>query len=320
MKNNTSTAIEHPIVIVGSPRSGTTLLRTILNQHPDLLVYPDEPQFILEMYQRYGTTVRNVPAAIAYLAEHRYVPDSVGRETLQVTCLQAGPVPLRYIIACYLRVWGGDNLAAHRIVLKHPELVLHLDLVNELFPEAHIVHIVRDPRANVSSQRARWPQFTVWECSMKWRNAVQAALKWQDSGKTSFSELRYEDLLLTPEQTLRTLCQSLNIPFTAEMLSFNQRETVYTSGGIAEEKKFTAPDPSRLTAWQDRMSTLDICLIEACCKKEMALWDYKLEQPPEQTNLPLHLASQKIHYRYRVAGRRVKSAFRTLGWRSGWIT
>ena len=223
MKNNITTAINHPILIVGSPRSGTTLLRTILDQHPDLLVHPNEPQFILELYRRYGKTLRDVSAAVNHIAVHRYVPDSVDRQMLRAACDHTNHSSLRQVIACYLNVWGGDKILSHRIVLKDPNFTYDLDFVHELFSQAHIVHIVRDPRANVSSQRTRWPQFTVWECAMRWRDAVRSARQYQAGNRMTFTELRYEDLLLAPERTLQNLCHALDIPYKDILLSFNQQ-------------------------------------------------------------------------------------------------
>lgn len=303
------------IVVVGAQRSGTTLLRTILNEHPDLLVHPAEPQFLPELYQRFGDPVRNVRSALAYLASHKYLPSSVQPDDLRQHCGQARQTPLPALIHCYLRVWGGDELGGRRVVLKYPLLIFYLDLVQHWFPNVRIVHIVRDPRANVTSQRARWPQFTVWECAQHWRQAVHAARRWRQRYPHQYIELRYEDVIAAPERTLRQLCQELDLPFSERLLTFEQEETVYQAGGIPEKQRFTAPDPARLDSWRKRLSPTDIGLIERACQTEMAWWDYPLLAPTPLPNLTTRLLRERLHFAYKTGGRRLKAWARQAVWR-----
>ncbi|MCP4166576.1 MAG: sulfotransferase [Chloroflexi bacterium] len=75
--------IKPTIVVTGCQRSGTTLVRSILAQHPDLSVHPSEPQFILELWKRYGPVIDDVPAAIDYVNLHRYKAESISLGRLQ---------------------------------------------------------------------------------------------------------------------------------------------------------------------------------------------------------------------------------------------
>ena len=61
------------IIVTGCRRSGTTLLKSMLSQHPALLVHPDEPQFILQGWKRFGDSINSVEPAIDFYVSHDYV-------------------------------------------------------------------------------------------------------------------------------------------------------------------------------------------------------------------------------------------------------
>jgi hypothetical protein len=264
--------IAPPVFIVACRRSGTTLLRTMLAQHPNLQAHPDEPQFILGAYQRFGQRFEEGAQAVDYVVHHQYCAPGISAESLP-----ANPRTLSELIHAYLMAWCDSE---RQPVLKHPMLILHLDLLDSLFPNATIIHVVRDPRANVSSQRARWSHLSVWECASFWRDAVRNARRWAQRNQGRYVELQYEHLVINPQNTLRTLCTALRIPYTQQLLQFEQNETVFDRTTAATVQRFTGADSSRVNLWQERLSSADIRLIERCCYREMAWWDYALLQPP----------------------------------------
>lgn len=290
----------------------------MLSRHLELLVHPNEPQYILELYERFGDTIRDRTAALDYVIAHPYLPDTVDREALQRSCGDTSSVHLRELIQCCLHVWGGEALQRKRPVLKDPALTFHLELIHDLFPGAYIVHIVRDPRGNVSSQRARWPDASVWECATWWRDAVRAARTWQQQGKTPYTELKYEDLVLSPEATLQELCQNLNIPYYPEMLDFEFKGNLYAPDAPPKSVRFTTVKPSRVTIWKERLTPIEVRLIEACCQTEMSWWQYKRNAPhvPHLRYVRRYLY-ERAHYRLLTSARTVKHAIRRFGWRHG---
>ncbi len=258
-----------PILIAGCQRSGTTLLRTILAGHPDLLVHPYEPQFFLELLSRYGPQQRDMAPAIAAMSGHRYKAPEVSQAALE------GEQPPRDLYALtrrYMAAWAGSNNS--RPVLKHPAFVYHLEALEALFPGFTALHIVRDPRATVSSQRQRWPQLSLFTCAMWWREALRSARQWAQQRPDRFVEVQYEALVMRPEETVRQLCRQLSLPFYDELLSFQQSETTYEPGAEAKAREFTAPDVSRLDLWRKGLTSQEVQIVEALCAEEMALWGY----------------------------------------------
>lgn len=263
-----------PIVIVGARRSGTTLLRAMLSQHPDLLVHPHEPQFILELYKKYGSQIGDVAGAIQHLTDHRYCVPEVTAAQLRSLFQGRTSILLQELIAAYLEIWAGTGLQSRRPVLKHPALIFHLELVIHLFPDAQFVHVVRDPRANISSQLARWQKALFLECVDWWRDAVRIGHQLTNDQPRQCQEVTYQQLVLNSRDALQRLCEYLQIPFTEDMLTFELETRAFAPAREAEQRVYTQPDPARLELWRTYLQPVEIAMIEALCWDEMQWWGY----------------------------------------------
>ena len=295
-----------PILITGCRRSGTTLLRTMLAGHPDLLVHPDEPQFFLELYQRFGTQIPDIKLAIQHVAQHPYRADNVTPEKLTEAFKKENTLPLRDFSQKYLALWGGSALETRRPVIKHPALIFYLDLVFDLFPNVTIIHLVRDPRANISSQRARWQRATLWDCIGWWQDAARLGHVQAKIQPKRCVEITYEALVKEPETSLKTICKFLNIAYSAHLLNFKLHTTSFTQGK-AKAETFTHLDPSRLNLWKKSLTPLEVAVIEETCKDEMTWWGYT----PTYPNVPRPLRAgrtflERITYALITTVRRMK--------------
>ena len=305
-----------PVVITGCQRSGTTLLRVMLGKHGALLEHPDEPQFILELYKRHGRAIKNTAAAISYITNHRYASDSVSYLALKEALQLNSELPLRDLIQAYIRIWAGDSVKNKRPILKDPALILHLPLVRHLFPEATIVHIIRDPRANAFSQIIRWPRITVWQASQLWKRAVTLGQEWAKTQEIQYVEVRYEDLVQNPTKELQSLCQHLQITYTSEMLSFEQDTTLFAPDGTPRQVTHRTVDPSRLYLWKEHLTATDIRLIEHCCREEMKVYSYPLQNPIVPFRpYTIRLIREWAYYRFKMSGKVIKAIWRKLLWR-----
>lgn len=112
---------------------------------------------------------------------------------------------------------------------KTPDYVLNLIAIKEVFPNAYIVHLVRDGRdvalsymTNIDNELLPGPE-TIIQAAKYWKIRVSAGKK---LGKELFNdryiEIRYEDLLNCPEDLLKSLCGKLNIEFDPNMLNYQQ--------------------------------------------------------------------------------------------------
>lgn len=207
-----------PIFIGGAGRSGTTLLRVILDSHsriacgPELKVIPT----IAQLWAQFHTTYA------PYLAESKLTEADIDR---------AFHVFISSIIAPLRRRSGKPRIAE-----KTPNNVFFFRHLHRMFPRATYVHMLRDGRDVVASLlRMDWRgpdgerlEYTkdAREAARYWANSVVAARQFaaHTRGQSRYFELRYEALVGDPEPQLRALFDFLGEPWEPGVLAFHERE------------------------------------------------------------------------------------------------
>ena len=202
---------ERHIILGGAPRSGTTILRTLLDRHPEVCCGPE--------------TKLLVPAAFneAWLSQAYGIPGP------EMEAMRRGsPSQGAFVDAFAARV--RTDARKPRWAEKTPQNIRHLAWIVERFPEATVVHIVRDGRDVVCSMREhpdwRWvdgswqkvlvPRPLGWY-AQRWVDDTAAGMAWRSDPR--YAELRYEDLVADPPAVLVSLCERLGIPADAAWLA-----------------------------------------------------------------------------------------------------
>jgi len=203
-----------PIFIVGCPRSGTTLLRLILDSHPAISAGP-ESRFlwgIRTIEERNWSTLAGFGLSLdEWHANVRTLFESFHR---------------RYADAQGKTRWAD----------KSPDYALMLDYVDVLYPDSQIVHIVRDPRDVIDAWRRFYGLKSVQRAARSWVRYVRSAHEFavgQPAGRVI--ELRYEDLVRQPEQTLRELISRLGEPWSDDVLNFADRPHRFGAQPLRED-------------------------------------------------------------------------------------
>lgn len=199
------------IVIGGSPRSGTTLLRRTFDRHPGLCCGPESSLFL------------PVRLNLASLAAGHGLPEDDLRRMLATAPSQGAFVDA--FASRYLASRGRPRWAE-----KTPLNIRHLDWIMERWPDARIVHVLRDGRDVVCSMRehpdrrwvdGRWVKELnprpVEEYARRWVSDTDAGMRWR--GDPRYLEVRYEDLVRDPEATLERVLTFLGEPFDAGLLA-----------------------------------------------------------------------------------------------------
>jgi hypothetical protein len=199
-----------PIFIVGSPRSGTTLMRSIVDAHPNVFCPSWETGLFVHLGAMLDGDLRtvmkkekdNFPLSRSELVEwaRKAAEDLMGR--------------------------FGARSGKPRWAEKTPAHVHHIGLIHEVFPEAQLVHMIRCGYDVVKSlqnmawapRRIRWSTHT-WVASVRAGREAGARLP---AGQ--YTEVRYEELVAEPERVLRGLCDFLGEPFAPQMLEFHDPE------------------------------------------------------------------------------------------------
>jgi protein-tyrosine sulfotransferase len=196
------------IVIGGAGRSGTTLLRAILGRHPAIASLPETTVFLRRI---------SAPEAIAA---------RLGWDAAEIAGWQRqSHSQMEFIERFHDAVFArsGRRVWAE----KTPKNVLYFRFVRRRFPQARLVHVVRDGRDVVCSLRRKsfakldhLPPDSIAaarRCAVQWRESVRAGLRLR--GNPRYHEVRYEDLVRYPQPTLRALLAFLGLPWDDRLLS-----------------------------------------------------------------------------------------------------
>lgn len=190
-----------PIFVVGCQRSGTTLLRLVLDSHPAIACGP-ETRFLESM-------TRIVSDDWPRLA--RYGPDKV--EWLAGIADWYGGIQDAY----------AERRGKVRWADKTPRYALIMDFLDQLFPDAQFIHVVRDPRDVVLSHRTRFGYVAAVKAVRKWPMYVATArATGQRLGPQRYLEVRYEDLVADTEKQLRSVFEFLDEPWDPVVLTYDQ--------------------------------------------------------------------------------------------------
>ncbi len=265
-----------PIFVVGSDRSGTTLLRLMLTCHPDVAI-PPESLFALDLYPAWGNVRLKDAEQIQSLCDELYADETfrewrVARANLEKTIM--GHLPLSYaefVDLVYLTYAHQHQPTAVRWGDKNPRYAMHLPWVWHLFPDARVIHIIRDGRAVFSSFREAnrkagmtiWPE-TVSAAARSW--TIRLTTAWQHRTNPNYAEVFYENLVQAPETELRQLCAFLDLEYNPGMLDFaemNRKEQLVPRHRLAWHSATLRPvQDSKVAAWQDALSASDVARFE----------------------------------------------------------
>lgn len=272
--------LKSPFFIVGCGRSGTTLLRTILNHHPKVAI-PLESLFIID-YLRSGSRVP--PEKLRELMTMEFEISEWG---MRVTsgdlkdCTTAkeliDKVHDLYAAKHGKVIWGQ----------KVPRFVRFGDLLKSNYPRAKFIHLIRDPRAVVSSLiRSNVHRSNAYYASLRWLKDVRAGLDLKERYAEDVLEVRYEELVKRPKGTTERVCSFLGLDFDPAMLSYHKtNRSEYSSYYSKVHNKLAQPpNRDRIEAWRSHLSNRQQSLIESLCAQTMLLLDYRPDKSPKRTS------------------------------------
>ncbi|MFL6098659.1 MAG: sulfotransferase family protein [Actinomycetales bacterium] len=273
---------ERPIFLVGCPRSGTTLLTTMLHAHPRL-AFPPETRFLLPAYESRATfgdlTVRANRVQLARRITGkgtRFRDLGLDRKTV-VEAIADGPPTLGSALGIVWREFATSR-GKVRWGEKRPAYWRHMDVVSALFPEAQFVHLVRDPRACVASLlRVSWAEGGVEDAAAVWVLADREIRRFSRRvGPASYHALQYEELVAQPERVLAALCDFLGEQFDPSMLSYQgAAHDIVPDRKTWHDNTKGALDVSRTEAWRTQLTPSEIRLVELAARSGMRRWGYR---------------------------------------------
>jgi hypothetical protein len=255
-----------PLFVVGCGRSGSTLLRLMLDAHPELAV-PGESHFIPELRRRFPDPIDPEVLTPALLRTPHFRHWKVAESTVweRVRAMQR-PSFADVMAAAFLA--NADEHGATRWGDKTPIYVRSIPLLHALWPGARFVHLIRDGRDVALSYRSLpWGPDTVWAAARKWRRDVTAGIRdGQPLGTDRYLEVRYEDLVADAKSALQTICAFADLPFDEAMLdpgARHQHPTLAPEEGRAFHARSQEEVAVGARDWRTQMSPDDVRHFEA---------------------------------------------------------
>jgi Sulfotransferase family len=258
--------------VVGMNRSGTTLLRMMLDAHPQLTI-PPETHFVPDLIKVAREGAATPEALLKVIVAQREWGDfGLTEDELLERFRAIDPPDATDAIRAFFETYA-ERVSKPRWGDKTPRYVTRMRLIAEALPEAHFVHVIRDGRDVALSVRDRTVKdYTVERVAQRWKEKVSKARRDAPLLK-HYMELRYEDLVLDPEAVLRKISEFADLPFDTAMLHYHERaeqrlqemaRELPQQGGktkLSVERRMATharttepPDPERVTRWRNEMS------------------------------------------------------------------
>lgn len=272
-----------PLFILGAPRSGTTLARNLIRAFDGVYLPPDEVQ-VLPAFVARARSGASGPKLAAFMEDSTFSGHMRRRgfwpEQEALGAALAGKSPADAFSALILAIAAKEGREQVRYWGdKTPENVFHLDLIFNLWPEARVLNIVRDPRSTVLSMNQSWGR-SILRSSVVWRNAIRAVEKARlRFPPDHIRDLHYEALTMDPQAELTQLATWLDVGFAPDFLSDFTNEERW--GNAAGAKGVQQQKPK----WQTRLSEGEIRCIEEICFDEMQALGFT-PQHATQSRLP----------------------------------
>ncbi len=236
-----------PIFIMGTQRSGTTLLTRILSAHPSIFIQNE-----LDLPKIFQGA--NSPEEIIENINKQLFIET-GQSLEQVLSSKVEPI------------WG----------LKDPQLTEYIPQLRTLLPHSKFIIIVRDGRGVTNSyMENKWGLGTnAYYGAQRWLREVKEQQNFMAESPDNFFFVRYEDIIDNLELSLKNICQFLGEKFSQDVLNYDkktsnykqQRENVHT---------FKQPDKKLAEKWKNRLSNFEINIVEHVAGDLLEQLDYKL--------------------------------------------
>ena len=268
------------LFIVGTGRSGTTLARTILDSHPKVAI-PGETGFLPKLLRlkwlwwRGGKLKPTFFVKLA-MSNGRLARSGVTKSALIESFSADQPKSPAEAITRIFQVYARLNGAPADCLVgdKTPGYIRHVPLLNEWYPEARIIRLVRHPlSATASLLEQPWAPNTPLANALSWQEDQVA---FNDAEASNVMTLRLEDLISQPELSCRKMTDFLGLEFDPAMLDYSRKAKAVMQQNIHPNSHAgLTKGLSAKREWSDHISETDAKLIWDIVGREAAKLGYK---------------------------------------------
>jgi hypothetical protein len=284
------------LFIVGCPRSGTTLLRRIIDAHRQIAITRETHWLAKRFEKRQGLTPDGLvtPELLSWLlSDAKFTRMGIGQDELEGLVAGEEPVSYSTFVTGVFDLYGkgqGKRLVGDKV----PGYVRRIPTLHALWPKAKFVHIIRDGR-DVSLSAISWSRaYKLARRYSTWTEdpTTTAAVWWEwlvrlgreDAGSLAlklYHEVRYEELVSRPAKECEKLCDFLGIPYDEGILKYHER--MPDPCFYVKQNKWR-PIVTGLRDWRTQMPAEDLERFEAAAGELLEELGYPraVPDPPEE--------------------------------------
>jgi len=278
--------------IIGRPRSGTTLLSTLFDAHPNVII-PFESPVILQLSSKYLPLKSWSEQHI-----HRFINDlfstrkfdrwNIDREALLDSLLKFRKhldfqSAIKILYLHFPSFFPKENILLPGD--KNPIYSLFFKKIYHIFPDARFIHLIRDYRDNILSVKKldfEAPLTSI--IAYRWKFSNNLVHRMSKLHPEQFYTIRYEDLINDPETNLKKLCNFLHIEYQPSVLSFHlyveERIKKLSEEEARQFKKFHSNllkpvNTSKSGVWKNDMKKRDVKIAESIAGKWAEQFGYE---------------------------------------------
>jgi Sulfotransferase family len=268
-----------PFFVVGLPRSGTKLLRDLLNQNPQIGIPVAESGFLPEIVKSFGD-----PPNFKNTVELQKFFEAYSDTNFSWYMKKFGYVMSMDYLRNKVDEVSWDSIFKHIIQYhvphgrnkqyiwgdKTPSYLFHVDFLRKIYPHSRFIHIIRDPRECSLSARNAWGN-NPYKYADRWNRGIKLSRIIKEHLGSDYLEVKFESLIETPEITLRNVCQFLECEFVSKMMKLG-RDTE-TAGNAKGKREVMHSNKNK---YLTQLSKKEIKRIEEITYDAMQLIPYKI--------------------------------------------
>lgn len=297
-----------PIFVTGCDRSGTTFLASLLGGADGVVVTPESQFFhqFIGYFMNDELTVSDRERLFNLLINNWRLKiwgiESLSEELMNMS---SDKNTFRSIVDNIIYMYDRQNYGgANSVWVDHtPSHVRFLDRIFEVYPDAKIIHIVRDGRAVAASfKKLSWGPNTPLKAAEFWSHKVGIGAIAELVYTNKLIRVKYEDIVMDAENTLPSICDFLEIPYMDSMLAGNGFKTPkYT---IHQHQQVGgAPNQERVNSWKHVLTNREIEIFEYLSGDVLSYFGYETlygQKANSMSRVERQVMEAKEHYMSKI--------------------
>ena len=274
-----------PVFILGVPRSGTTLLRTLLDCHPNIACGPEAPW----LAGSYGGAV-SFKQMLKTLTEDQHGPVANFSGVKRADVARALGMAVNEIFMHYAASKGKE-----RWVEKTPNHAMDIDLLHELFPDALYLHILRDGRdvaCSTYNGRKNWGMIPDVDgpIEITRMNSLERWGRWEaliEAARTAHGlpmhTFRYEDLIRDPGGVLSQVLAFMGEEYVDGITDYRTSEHDFPAweAGSTDGRSKHGLTAASLGRWESEFPAQELATMSDLTRQTLARHGYTTDNPSE---------------------------------------